>query len=428
MTPVILVTFAGRQTRMEILTRYIRRALDLGIIDEWHVWDFTRSAGDHAWVTQEFGPVRYMGSKVPYQEAGTVSATSSFRTTARIRHDLHVAVTPHDRPQECYEIVAGGWNNTHSALRKISRDQMGHFDRSEDATLWSKPTPSLLSSGRPNDVTFSIDPAGVPTLRVNDVTLGVWPELDLTAGATVHIRGGWGADLELCDVEARTRRYIGNPNEQMPYYQAYDYYATRVEKFDEAVFLKCDDDIVYIELDKLDEFIQFRRTNPHYFIVSANVINNGVCAYLQQAAGSIPTVVGDFEHPPGGFGGTLWESAERAAKLHAYFLGQDGQTLPLSQSVVDWTERQSINFITWLGRDLRHMALPQCDDEYALSVGIPTFLGRPSAIYSNFTVSHLSFGPQERGWDPTALINAYERLMQSRLSPEAEEPLLRVAS
>ena len=46
MTPVILVTCAGRQTRMEILTQYIRRALDLGIIDEWHIWDFARSAED----------------------------------------------------------------------------------------------------------------------------------------------------------------------------------------------------------------------------------------------------------------------------------------------------------------------------------------------------------------------------------------------
>src|SRR3954468_23776474 len=62
MAPVILVTFAGRQKRMEILTRYIHSAMDAGIIDEWHVWDFTRSQDDHEWVTREFGPVRYMGS------------------------------------------------------------------------------------------------------------------------------------------------------------------------------------------------------------------------------------------------------------------------------------------------------------------------------------------------------------------------------
>ncbi len=427
MTPVILVTFAGRQTRMEILTQYIRRALDLGIIDEWHIWDFTRSADDHAWVTREFGPARYMGSKVAYQSAGTVSPSASFRTSARIRHDLHIAVIPNDRPHECYEIAVGGWKNTHSVLRKIGRDQLAHFDRGNEQTLWSQPTPGILSPGRPNDVTLSVNASGAPILRINDVTIGTWPEINLSAGATVQIRGGWGADLELCDVDARTRRYIGNPNEQLPYYQAYDYYATRFEDFKDAVFLKCDDDIVYVDIDKLDGYIQFRRANPHYFIVSANVVNNGVCAYLQQAAGSIPTSVGEFEHPPGGFGGTLWESAERAAKLHGYFLGEDGRTLPLPQPSVDWTERQSINFIAWLGRDLLHMALPQGDDEHALTIGVPTFLGRPSAIYSDFTVSHLSFGPQERGWDPTPLIKAYEALMRSRLFPETEKPVLRAA-
>lgn len=427
MTPVILVTFAGRQTRMEILTQYIRRALDQGIIDEWHIWDFTRSTDDHAWVTREFGPARYMGSKVPYQSAGTVSSSASFRTSARIRHDLHIAVIPNDRPHECYEIVGGGWKNTHSVLRKISRDQMAHFDRSNEQTLWSKATPGILSPGRPNEVVLSVDSAGAPILRINDVTIGTWPEFDLSAGGTVQIRGGWGADLELCDVDARTRRYIGNPNEQLPYYQAYEYYAARFDDFRDAVFLKCDDDIVYLDIDKLDGFIQFRRANPHYFVLSANVVNNGVCAYLQQAAGSIPTMVGEFECPPGGFGGSLWESAERAAKLHGYFLGEDGRTLALAQPVIDWTERQSINFIAWLGRDLLHMALPQGDDEHALTIGVPTFLGRPSAIYSDFTVSHLSFGPQERGWDPTPLIKAYEALMRSRLFPETEKPLLRAA-
>ena len=53
-------------------------------------------------------------------------------------------------------------------------------------------------------------------------------------------------------------------------------------------FLKCDDDIVYLDIDKLGDFVEFRRTNPNYVVVSANVVNNGVCAYFQQEAGSLP--------------------------------------------------------------------------------------------------------------------------------------------
>ncbi|MGC3970585.1 MAG: hypothetical protein QM775_25595 [Pirellulales bacterium] len=54
----------------------------------------------------------------------------------------------------------------------------------------------------------------------------------------------------------------------------------------------------------------------------------------------------------------------------------------------------------------------------ALSVSIPTYLNRPNAIHSGFTVSHLSFGPQERGLDVQPLVDAYEALMpRTRLIP-----------
>ncbi|QRM56429.1 hypothetical protein [Sinorhizobium sp. BG8] len=416
MTPVILVTFAGRQKRMEILTQYIRKAMDDGIIDEWHIWDFTRSAEDHDWVTREFGPVRFMGSKAPYQLKGTVTPRSSFRTNARIDNDLHIAVLPNGDTDSCFEIVVGGWNNTHSVVRKIKPDNLKNFERAEASTIWSRSTPSVLSPSMPNQVILTVDSAGVPTLQVNGVAIGRWPDLDLSAGARVMVRGGWGADLELCDVSARVQRYVGNPNEKMPYWQAYDYYAKRVQKFSDAIFLKCDDDIVYVDLEKLNGFIEFRRANPNYFVVSANVVNNGVCAYWQQEGGSLPDDLGHFERPPGGFGGSLWESAERATRLHEFFLQKNDKHLPLPDDVIEWRERQSINFISWLGKDLLHMALPKGDDEFALTVDLPAFLNRPTAIYADFTVSHLSFGPQERGLDLDRLISGYDALMRDKLA------------
>jgi hypothetical protein len=84
--------------------------------------------------------------------------------------------------------------------------------------------------------------------------------------------------------------------------------------------------------------------------------------------------------------------------------------------MVEWKERHSINFISWLGKDLMHMALSKGDDEYALTVDLPTFLDRPSAIYSNFIVSHLSFGTQEQGLELDRLIDAYGELMRRELA------------
>ncbi|MBX9459291.1 MAG: hypothetical protein KL863_26390 [Rhizobium sp.] len=415
MAPVILITFAGRQKRMEILTQYVHAAMDAGIIDEWHVWDFTRSQDDHEWVTRTFGPVRYMGANAGYQAHGSVSPKQPLRMSASITNDLHVALVPNGDGDHFYELVIGGWSNAHSVMRKVPRSGLSTQDRNNVPQIWTRHTPGILSPGGANQVVVSIDGDGVPMLHVNNVMIGRWPDLNLVGGAQIMVRGGWGGNLELGDVRSRVQRFVGNPGEHMPYWQAYDYYARRMKSFQDSIFLKCDDDIVYLDIDKLGDFVEFRRTNPKYLVVSANVVNNGVCAYFQQAAGSIPASVGDFERPPGGFGGSLWMSAERAEMLHDFFLSTKDKRLPLPEKVVDWTERQSINFIAWLGRDLVHMALPKGDDEKTLTVDLPELLDRPTAIYSDFMVSHLSFGPQEKGLAVERLIAAYDALMRDAL-------------
>ncbi|MCZ3374378.1 hypothetical protein [Rhizobium sp. AG207R] len=414
MTPVILVTFAGRQKRMEILTHYIRQAMARGIIDEWHIWDFTRSQHDHEWVTQEFGPVRYMECGARYQLVGTVADQTSFRTTAAISNDLHIAILPHDDKDHFYEIVVGGWDNQYTALRKMPRSELLTFERTNESEIWSRTTPGILSPGIPNQIVLKSGERGVQ-LYVNHVNVGQWNDLRFSLGASIMIRGGWGANLELGDTRSRTQRFLGNPEEKPPYSQAYNYYATRLQNYSDTIFLKCDDDIVYIDIDKLDDFIEFRRSNPNYFIVSANVVNNGVCAYWQQAAGSLPEHLGQFEWPQGGFGGSLWQSGMRANELHDHFLKTHDKRLPLPAKVVEWTERQSINFIAWLGKDLVHMALPKSDDEGLLTIELPALLNRPTAIYSDLMVSHLSFGPQENEIDADRLIDAYGALLETTI-------------
>jgi hypothetical protein len=44
------IIFAGRKDRMELTMNYIQRALDETIFDEVHLWNYTRSLDDEAWV------------------------------------------------------------------------------------------------------------------------------------------------------------------------------------------------------------------------------------------------------------------------------------------------------------------------------------------------------------------------------------------
>ena len=60
----------------------------------------------------------------------------------------------------------------------------------------------------------------------------------------------------------------------------YTYYTDA--KYKEDIILKCDDDIVFIDLSKLPEFIEFVKQHD-YDLVFAITINNGVSAYFSTA-------------------------------------------------------------------------------------------------------------------------------------------------
>lgn len=412
MSSVILITFAGRQERMSLMAQYARIALDRGLIHEWHIWDFTRSAEDHTWLNENFGHVRYMSADAHYQTLAKLRAGETQSYKLRIPNDLHLAVTSHARPNEFKEIVVGGWSNSHCACRTMPMQFFNRFERSNEQNEWIRPTAGILTPIEDNNVEISLGTDNLLSVKVNDITLGNWDISDFAVDPKLHIRGGWGGDLEISLSDKRIQRFIGSPGKKMPYSQAYDFYAQRMTAFKEDVFLKCDDDIVYMDIDALEGFIECRRNNPEYFILSANVINNGVCAHLQQLGGSLPSQqLGYFENPPGGFQGELWRSPVRATALHNYFLDLPNKKLPLPQALVTYDARISINFIAWLGTDLKHLALPPGDDEHYISVEVPQLLGRPIAVYSDFVTSHLSFGVQDNGMPIKELLDRYESFL-----------------
>jgi hypothetical protein len=105
----------------------------------------------------------------------------------------------------------------------------------------------------------------------------------------------------------------------------------------------------------------------------------------------------EFEYP--NIGGTLWSSGKMTGDLHTWFLRNPIQFAQYSfvQSPQSLGDRISINAISWMGSDFQHMGdlFRSNDDEHILSVYLPQKLGRHTAIYGPFIVSHLSFFKQE---------------------------------
>jgi hypothetical protein len=202
----------------------------------------------------------------------------------------------------------------------------------------------------------------------------------------------------------------------MFYNRAYQYYNANAAEYSEAVILKCDDDIVYLDLDRLKEFVSFRRGHHEFLLVSANVVNNGVCAFFQQKSGVILDDDDTFELPPDGLCGTLWSDGAKAERLHRLFLNRPSRFTATDDDPIAWNQRISINFVALLGKDLGFIPDIMVDDEHDLCYGVRKRARKLNCIYPRFVASHLSFWKQDASMGVQDILDGYDALASLALA------------
>ena len=218
--------------------------------------------------------------------------------------------------------------------------------------------------------------------------------------------------------------HVTNKTTWIEYYKYY----TRA-RFPNHIIIKCDDDIVYVDVNAFPRFIKHRIALPNHLLMFANIINNGVCAFYQQSCGLLPaSEVGPL--PFDTTYGILWSNGELAERVHDYFLSHESEwdarshALPVREYPIG--QRISINFFAILSKDLDVFQLVKEDDEAELSYLMPIFTKRPHCVDMSFFVSHLSFYKQretsvdedtglvQRGMDEQRLVKAYHKLAHSK--------------
>lgn len=419
---------------MELLTRYVDVAIERGLIDEWHIWDFSRNAADARWLRRRFPMVQATPSHTTeyfaLPERLKIEADEqSLRFDVCATSDVHIGLRRLSGSGESYEIVLGGWNNQASAIRAFAESEKlvnpaARDPQEEPVAL--RMTPDLLPEFGFVSVEIDCGPSGL-SVRMNDEEI-LHGALAIEPGVfEILYRTGYGANGEWLFPQTQTspaRLFVRGPSPHFPpdamfYTSAYQYYCAQRDRYADDVFLKCDDDIVFIDIERLADFIAFRKSNPQYFLVSANVVNNGVCAFFQQAAGAIPRSFDELELPPGGMCGSLWSSGARAERLHALFVKNPDAFRNAARDPIVWRERISINFVSWLGADLVHIPDIMSDDEHDLCYGVRKRTGKVNCIDPRFVVSHLSFWKQEAEMNVEKVIDDYSRVAERELNPQA---------
>ena len=115
----IISIFSGRKSNIEILKKYLQKALDLNIIDEVHFWNYTRNSNDEYYLKTISNLKRTSSTKGNYILITPIITNNFFELNVKASNDIHIKITNMNTE---YEIVLGGWNNKKSVIRKNNNE------------------------------------------------------------------------------------------------------------------------------------------------------------------------------------------------------------------------------------------------------------------------------------------------------------------
>jgi 3-dehydroquinate dehydratase len=233
-----------------------------------------------------------------------------------------------------------------------------------------------------------------------------------------YVREIKGPQIAVHNEQYRTRPHW------MGYKNVYRHYCQ--EEYRDAVFVKIDDDIVFIQTDRFGDFVDAITANPGA-IVSANVVNNGACSRIQ------PGLAEAFDMT--GLPLLDWHKHNAvAAMAHEHFFVHWRDMAAEPVTVHDSDDWLSINMI---GCD--HDTMRALEAGIGWVEGPPTVIaGRwfgntdrrgdegmantfPRRIVAGMLAAHLSFAPQAVGdlsQQATAWRGVYRRIAHTYLEED----------
>lgn len=183
----------------------------------------------------------------------------------------------------------------------------------------------------------------------------------------------------------------------------------------DAIYIRFDDDIVWLEPGFFETLLRFRLDHPEHFLVMPLIVNNALCSNLLQTLGRIKP----WRHiHTNCFDRIGWGQPEFALALHRFALdlierGEAGRLHSGAHAIA--LNRFSINCVCWFGRDLATIGGEVgVAEEEEMSAAIPARLGRTNCFCTDTIAVHFAFFTQRAWMDASGLLDRYARLLEGR--------------
>lgn len=191
---------------------------------------------------------------------------------------------------------------------------------------------------------------------------------------------------------------------------------------EDTIYLKLDDDVIWMEPDLIAKMVKFRIDNPEYFLVSPLVVNNALSTYLLQERGKLKL---DRYYDAKAAHKILWKDGDFALQLHRWFLNTKLKThtyadlhcgkQPMAMA------RFSINCILWFGCEMKKInGVVPGDDEEFLSCIYPTRKGLSNCWNGDAVLSHFAFFTQRKKIDGERILEEYGRFLSEEWKNEGQ--------
>lgn len=411
----IAFTFAGRRDMMRNQVIWMRELLEAGVLDTWHVWDFTRNEDDRRWLEEEFCNDHFVthtkpdsNNYVPFSFRGMDGAAIQVSS----RSDVHLLFELENGKK--FEVAIGIALNSVSLLREFDGEYFEHAEPIKTSSV-------VLQEKEKNSLTFDFEKK---SFSVFCEGVAVFSNIPLKGSRVEKIsvktgyghKGVWEYNTNTSSKIKVISTNIDSDSSLVNFNSCYRYYTDRV--YAHSTFLKIDDDLIDLDAKQLNAMLNYAESSDGMEIVSANVINNDQCLYNQIKYGffenSSLNLKADLMTM-----GPFFNTPDLCEKAHIYYLQNREDFWNKARSIDEVTsvpkyDRLSINCIAFKYDILVLMnSFPELadkrGDEEIMTMMLPAF-GVKKTIFNKCMASHLSFFTQVPGWDQKEIIEAYHKL------------------